>query len=275
MNLIKSSEPFVSPSVPDLALDVYYDAEVGDCVRSNFWVKPKDVALYLDLMNDDDKRPSITFYKKLKELPRSVFQFCSTDNKNQTEKFLNFAGFTTLIAKTADNSDISELVHDEFSDELEMYFILESLIKERFPDVTQQETFTLINRIGEALEEKRTSYENTKNNRESFIINKKRFNSKNQNAVYLVSDNANKLFKIGRSCNFKKRFDTILVFNPCCKAIKCVRVNEKNLIVEKRLHEKFKNYHVSGEWFSIKALPLAIEELSKYAVEDILKTGDN
>ena len=64
-------------------------------------------------------------------------------------------------------------------------------------------------------------------------------------STYILQDNGNKLYKIGRTTNFEKRISVIKTSNPL---LKIIGISERD--IESELHEKYKNNRMIREWFS-------------------------
>ncbi len=62
--------------------------------------------------------------------------------------------------------------------------------------------------------------------------------------TYLIKDNNNNIFKIGRSKTPYKRFEQLKTANPF---IELIGVSFKD---EKFYHNSYKKYRISGEWFN-------------------------
>ena len=64
--------------------------------------------------------------------------------------------------------------------------------------------------------------------------------------TYLMKDNHNNLYKIGFSKNPKKRERTLQSEKPSIKIVKLWDYN-----IERKLHEKYDEFRVRGEWFNL------------------------
>ncbi|KAF5063923.1 hypothetical protein DSECCO2_289610 [anaerobic digester metagenome] len=79
-------------------------------------------------------------------------------------------------------------------------------------------------------------------------INKVRIDKSRDNKIYILFNERNGLFKIGRSINANHREKTLQGEDPHIEMIACWVAPE---YVEKELHEKFKEKRTRGEWFSL------------------------
>ena len=64
-------------------------------------------------------------------------------------------------------------------------------------------------------------------------------------STYILQDKGNKLYKIGRTTNFKKRISIIKTSNPL---LKIIGISEMD--IESELHEIYKKNRIVREWFS-------------------------
>ena len=67
--------------------------------------------------------------------------------------------------------------------------------------------------------------------------------------IYLLYCNANKLYKIGSSKNVIDRIKYLKTANPSIEFINSYPV--ESMLIEKEIHEQYKNKRVSGEWFDL------------------------
>jgi len=81
------------------------------------------------------------------------------------------------------------------------------------------------------------------------IKSKKNILEINKNKTYLMKDNHNNLYKIGYSKTPKIREKTLQSEKP---SIKMVKVWDCD--IEKNLHDKYKDFRVRGEWFSLSKI---------------------
>lgn len=89
-----------------------------------------------------------------------------------------------------------------------------------------------------------------------FIYNKlkkKRYNENTLNYAksYILKDNTNNTYKIGKSKNPLKREKTLQSEKPNLKLIKIFENN-----IEKELHELYKDCRLRGEWFKLNNIQL-------------------
>ena len=64
-------------------------------------------------------------------------------------------------------------------------------------------------------------------------------------STYILQDKGNKLYKIGRTTNFKNRISIIKTSNPL---LKIIGISEMD--IESELHEIYKKNRIVREWFS-------------------------
>lgn len=95
--------------------------------------------------------------------------------------------------------------------------------------------------------------------RDYFKSNYKKIVTKNFSYVYLMINTDTSLFKIGFSTNPKYRERTLHSQEPSIHLIACWESDKKT---EKKLHEKFKQKRIRGEWFRLNLVELA--ELEKF-----------
>jgi hypothetical protein len=69
--------------------------------------------------------------------------------------------------------------------------------------------------------------------------------------TYIMKDELNSLYKIGKSKNPRLREKTLQSEKP---SIKIVKVFEEN--IEKELHNKYKEFRVRGEWFDLNKIQI-------------------
>ncbi len=73
-------------------------------------------------------------------------------------------------------------------------------------------------------------------------------------SVYLIQCDNLQLVKIGKASNVNKRLKTLQVGNPhslyCIASLEFAFSNEA-LLFEQKLHKKYEEYNVRGEWFEI------------------------
>ena len=89
-----------------------------------------------------------------------------------------------------------------------------------------------------------------------FIYNKikkkrKNFNTLNYPQTYIIKDNTNNTYKIGKSINPLKREKTLQSEKPNLKLIKIFENN-----IEKELHNLYKDCRLRGEWFKLNKVQL-------------------
>lgn len=65
--------------------------------------------------------------------------------------------------------------------------------------------------------------------------------------VYFIQNPKSKEIKIGLTKDIKRRLNDIKTYFPY--GIELLHIIEGNKLFEMELHEKFKNYNISGEWF--------------------------
>ena len=87
--------------------------------------------------------------------------------------------------------------------------------------------------------QKRNSYKNSKK-RNSYK------NSKGEIKTYLIKNNRNGFYKIGRSNNPLKREQTLQSEEPDIVMVKTWSRN-----IERKLHIEYKDYRIRGEWFEL------------------------
>ena len=84
-------------------------------------------------------------------------------------------------------------------------------------------------------------------------LKKKRYNINTLNypKTYILKDNTNNTYKIGKSINPLKREKTLQSEKPNLKLIKIFENN-----IEKELHELYKHCRLRGEWFKLNNVQL-------------------
>ena len=82
-------------------------------------------------------------------------------------------------------------------------------------------------------------------------IKKLRKDNKNQieYKTYIMKDELNSLYKIGKSKNPKLRERTLQSEKPSIKIVKVFKNN-----IEKELHNQYKEFRVRGEWFNLNSI---------------------
>lgn len=85
--------------------------------------------------------------------------------------------------------------------------------------------------------------------------------SKSACSIYFIQCQSTKLIKIGFASNIKNRFSSIQTGSPTPLKIIGAVVCDKS--IEKKLHDKFENIRVHGEWFKPSDYLLRIAEKTK------------
>ena len=80
-------------------------------------------------------------------------------------------------------------------------------------------------------------------------INSKRKNKKTKGLVYLIKIDDREQYKIGVTANLEKRMDQLGTKMPFKLEIINVIKSKNIYALEKKLHNKFENENISGEWF--------------------------
>tara|TARA_R110000796_G_C14424314_1_gene420331 strand:+ start:143 stop:610 length:468 start_codon:yes stop_codon:yes gene_type:complete len=73
-------------------------------------------------------------------------------------------------------------------------------------------------------------------------------NKKNQESIYIIEVGGK--FKIGYTSNFNIRIKKYKTHNPDFRIVICVR-SESAFTLEVALHERYKDFNISGEWFDL------------------------
>ena len=125
MKLVKSNKPFVSPSVPDLALDVYYDAEIGDLNADNMLVYFRDACQYLEVWDHNENRPSRQSRIFLSEMKEGedylrvdgnlISRQLSHGGNRKPVAILTYYGFFGLVTKTNKITKKAEKIMKDFA----------------------------------------------------------------------------------------------------------------------------------------------------------------
>ena len=88
--------------------------------------------------------------------------------------------------------------------------------------------------------------------------------------VYFISTKRKKVVKIGVANNPKKRLKTFQTANhEELIILRVIKVANRDLAfkLESALHQKFKKYHIRGEWF--KLTPTVIDFIENYQINNI------
>ena len=64
--------------------------------------------------------------------------------------------------------------------------------------------------------------------------------------TYIIRDKSSGLYKIGKTCNFKSRFQTLSTSNINLQQILIIFGDE-----EKYLHQIYSNKHIKLEWYNL------------------------
>jgi hypothetical protein len=83
----------------------------------------------------------------------------------------------------------------------------------------------------------------------------KKIRNKNRSEIkyktYIMKDELNSLYKIGKSKNPRLREKTLQSEKPTIKMIKVI-----NDDIEKELHNKYKDFRIRGEWFNLNKIQI-------------------
>jgi hypothetical protein len=83
----------------------------------------------------------------------------------------------------------------------------------------------------------------------------KKIRNKNRSEIkyktYIMKDELNSLYKIGKSKNPRLREKTLQSEKPSIKMIKVI-----NDDIEKELHNKYKDFRIRGEWFNLNKIQI-------------------
>jgi hypothetical protein len=92
------------------------------------------------------------------------------------------------------------------------------------------------------------NYDKTKRKRNVVLFKEK---IKRDYKTYIIKDESNYLYKIGKSVNPKLREKTLQSEKPTIKMIKVFDYN-----IEKILHNEYKDFRVRGEWFDLNKVQI-------------------
>jgi hypothetical protein len=90
------------------------------------------------------------------------------------------------------------------------------------------------------------NYDKKKRKRNVVLFKEK---NKRDYKTYIIKDESNYLYKIGKSINPQLREKTLQSEKP---TIKIIKIFDKN--IEKELHKQYKEFRVRGEWFNLNSI---------------------
>ena len=162
--------------------------------------------------------------------------------------------------KIKSEEDLKELINnDSIKTWLKIKYILEYNNK-----INQVDICKLLNiskmAVSKSIKKHNLIYNNKDKKRNVSIFKEKKIvNYK----TYIIKDDSNLLYKIGKSINPRLRERTLQSEKP---NIKIVKVFENN--IEKELHNQYKEFRVRGEWFNLNSIQVNYI-CNKYGKESI------
>lgn len=152
------------------------------------------------------------------------------------------------MKKIKNKNDLIEIINDEkIKTWIKIKYILDFNDKINIPSISK-----LLNITRKAVHKNiilhNLNYDKKKRKRNVILFKEK---IKRDYKTYIIKDELNYLYKIGKSINPKLREKTLQSEKP---NIKIIKVFDKD--IEKELHKQYKDFRVRGEWFNLNKVQI-------------------